>query len=330
MASFDDQKAITEYGCLAAPDPDGLRQMNSRDHTSVYLGIEVLQVDEKEVEAVLYAGSESMNGYGLVHGGALMMLCDIVAGHHMEALGFSAVTLNSSFHFLKGARPGLVYARSHIEKKGRSIVLLTVQVEQEGVLYLTGQISFFLLEPVKKMVCARMKPVPERLTPVDMRAYDKKGEGRHLGFMQLPDRDGHRPLHTLDQVAYSWGMEMVYADDTEAEGVLYAGIEAINGYRTVHGGHLMMLCDTVTGHHLVAMGYSGVTLHTSLQFLTAIKGGVVRCVSRVQKVGRTVAVLSVAVYSGEKLCLTGQVSYYVTGQTKRYAFPRLAPELGRL
>lgn len=98
---------------------------------------------------------------------------------------------------------------------------------------------------------------------------------------------------TVDPFAKSLNMEILWADPQEAEGIMYIDSGILNPYGIVHGGCLVALADTVSGHNLLAAGKICVTLSSTVNFLRPAKGKFVRCHSQVQKLGKQVSVVAV-------------------------------------
>lgn len=104
--------------------------------------------------------------------------------------------------------------------------------------------------------------------------------------------DGHR---TLDPLSKLLNMEMLWANEEEAEGILYVTQAVLNPFGMVHGGCLSSLADTVAGHHIAATGRLCVTLSSSINYLKPAMGEWVRCRSRIRKLGRTVSTLAIEI-----------------------------------
>ena len=115
---------------------------------------------------------------------------------------------------------------------------------------------------------------------------------------------------TIDPFAKIVNYEVLWADPQEAEGVLHVTPTVLNPYGMVHGGCLVALADSVAGHNMAAAGKLCVTQSSTVNFLRPAMGKLVRCHSRIQKVGRQASVVSVEETDEKgKLLLTGLFTF---------------------
>ena len=96
------------------------------------LGIEVVVSTKEEVRARLAWAEERCTAGGVLHGGAIMGLVDS-AGATCAFLNLpedatGTATIDSSTHFLRGAREGYVEAVSRPLHAGRSVVVVQTDV----------------------------------------------------------------------------------------------------------------------------------------------------------------------------------------------------------
>lgn len=94
---------------------------------------------------------ESINIYGVVHGGFLFTLCDTAAGMATYAYEVANSTQNASINFLKGItlEDHKLYVECRSVHKGRSTVVNQVEVTTEsGRLAAVGTYTMFLLKPI--------------------------------------------------------------------------------------------------------------------------------------------------------------------------------------
>ncbi len=95
---------------------------------------------------------ESLNLYGIVHGGFLFTLCDMAAGIASYAYGMTNTTLQGSINFLKAAslEDKTLYVECHSAHKGRSTVVNQVEIRTEdGKQIAIGTFTMFLLKLVE-------------------------------------------------------------------------------------------------------------------------------------------------------------------------------------
>lgn len=96
---------------------------------------------------------ESLNLYGIVHGGFLFTLCDMAAGIASYAYGMTNTTLQGSVNFLKAAtlEDKTLYVECRSAHKGRSTVINQVEISTEGGKRIAiGTFSMFLLRPIEE------------------------------------------------------------------------------------------------------------------------------------------------------------------------------------
>ena len=90
---------------------------------------------------------ESRNPFGMVHGGALYTLADDAAGVAAHSDGRSYVTQHGDLHFLDNRACGSVRALGQVRHRGRSVVLVDVEITDEaGSLLATGAFSYFCVD----------------------------------------------------------------------------------------------------------------------------------------------------------------------------------------
>ena len=88
---------------------------------AVYNGITTHQTGDGTAEAILEIGPDSLNPYGLLHGGAYYTLADCAAGSACRTDGRKYVTLHGSLDFIRSARAGQVTARARVEHRAASV-----------------------------------------------------------------------------------------------------------------------------------------------------------------------------------------------------------------
>lgn len=90
---------------------------------------------------------ESRNPYDMVHGGALYTLADDAAGAAAHSDGRHYVTQHGDLHFLDNRAHGTIRAEGHVRHRGRSTVLVGVDITDEaGVLLAAGEFSYFCVD----------------------------------------------------------------------------------------------------------------------------------------------------------------------------------------
>jgi len=110
---------------------------------AVYNGITTHQTGDGTAEASLEIGPDSLNPYGLLHGGAYYTLADCAAGSACRTDGRKYVTLHGSLDFIRSARAGQVTARARVEHRGRTTCLVSITVDDgAGTVYASGRFTY--------------------------------------------------------------------------------------------------------------------------------------------------------------------------------------------
>ena len=108
----------------------------------------VLDLAEQRIyairQAVLDIVPESLNAWGVLHGGAYYTLADAACGRACREDGRSYVTLNGALSFMKAARSGRVTALARILRRGRSTTVIHVEITSgDKTLLACGEFTFF-------------------------------------------------------------------------------------------------------------------------------------------------------------------------------------------
>ncbi len=114
----------------------------------------------------------------------------------------------------------------------------------------------------------------------------------HIEKLQMYMKNGGR---TLDPFVQMLHIEMLHANEEEAEGILHVTDKVLNPFGMVHGGCISSLADTVAGHHIASTGRLCVTLNCTMNFLKPAMGEWLRCRSKIKKLGKTVSTLELEV-----------------------------------
>ena len=112
-----------------------------------YNHIEMERVEPDRAVFRLEIRPESRNVYGMVHGGAIYTLADNATGSAAHTDGRHYVTQNGSLHFLKNQEEGIIRAVAQVRHRGRSTVLVDVDVVgADDRLLAAGEFSFFCID----------------------------------------------------------------------------------------------------------------------------------------------------------------------------------------
>lgn len=111
---------------------------------ALHNGITSRQIADGEAEAFLDIGPDSLNPYGLLHGGVYYTLADCAGGGACRTDGRKYVTLHGSLDFLRSAKDGRVTARARVEHRGRTTCLTSITISgPDGTVYASGRFTFF-------------------------------------------------------------------------------------------------------------------------------------------------------------------------------------------
>lgn len=115
------------------------------------LGIRVEEIRQGYARTTTAVTTDDENIAGMAHGGLFFSMADTAAGAALSSYGRRGVTLNASFNYLRGAKPGdTLTAEAHEVKHGETICVYDVEIRnQDGTPVSTGTFTFFLLnEPL--------------------------------------------------------------------------------------------------------------------------------------------------------------------------------------
>lgn len=103
--------------------------MGFREHVQ----LQVEPGDEGAGRVVLEASDEHLNQHGSVHGGVLATMLDVAMGTAVAtAGGDSPVTVSLTVTYLEPGRPGRLEAAARVRKRGKRLIVVEGQVEQDG------------------------------------------------------------------------------------------------------------------------------------------------------------------------------------------------------
>lgn len=88
------------------------------------------------------------NIHGILHGGYILLLADCAAGLTAYTDGRGYVTQSQNFNFIRSVASGKVYATGKVVHRGRTVVVVRVQVTDEtGRLLGDGTFNMFAVAP---------------------------------------------------------------------------------------------------------------------------------------------------------------------------------------
>ena len=121
---------------------------NANNPYAALLGIRVEEIGQGTARVSLRLEDKHFNPVGVPHGGVYFSMADTACGSAMASHGYYAVTISTSYEFLRSGRPGdtLTAAATEI-KGGKTICVFDVRItNQEGTLLGTGTFTFYKLD----------------------------------------------------------------------------------------------------------------------------------------------------------------------------------------
>ncbi len=89
-----------------------IKEFLKKDKFAKHCGIELLEVTEGKAKAKLDIQGHHLNSAGLVQGGVIFTLADLVFAAASNSHGTIAVAINASISFLKAATEGTLFAEA--------------------------------------------------------------------------------------------------------------------------------------------------------------------------------------------------------------------------
>ena len=122
-----------------------LENFSRTDALSREMGIQVSKVSPEGAEAEMYITDKQKNYMGMLHGGALFTIADVVAGLCVSYYGEQCVTLSSNLNYLKAVTSGKIIARSSLSRRGRKICVCEIRIySEEEMLICTGTFTMYM------------------------------------------------------------------------------------------------------------------------------------------------------------------------------------------
>jgi len=114
------------------------------------LGISISRIRRGEAILSLEVREEFKQNHGVVHGGVIASLIDTAAALAVATVlgaGEASTTIDLTVHYLRPLRVGKVEAKASILREGRSVIVISVEVEhQSSEIIATGMTAFFRLK----------------------------------------------------------------------------------------------------------------------------------------------------------------------------------------
>lgn len=121
--------------------------INARCNFNIHNGIKVVELGEDfcAVEAELC--DNSMNPWGMAHGGIVYSVCDVAAGVVVSQTERRGVTQSGTVYYLRPSTGSKIRAEGKIIKNGRTVVLVETNVyNDEGVHTARGEFQIYIVD----------------------------------------------------------------------------------------------------------------------------------------------------------------------------------------
>ena len=127
---------------------DKLIYLLSQNKYAQSIGIEILELERGHGKARMKYGENVTNPYGLIHGGCLYSLADIVSGIVACTYGCYVTTLSGNMNYMKAAiNTEYVYCHADILRAGRHIIVAGVRLtNDDNELLDSGEFTFYVTE----------------------------------------------------------------------------------------------------------------------------------------------------------------------------------------
>ncbi len=124
-----------------------LRVMKNNSYMQ-FLGIEMVEMKEGYGLGRIKYKEELLNPYGMLHGGSLYSLADIVAGSVACMCGCFVTTVSGTMNFLLPAvKTEYVYCEAEQLRMGRHLAVFSVRIKDDnGKILDSGEFTFFVTE----------------------------------------------------------------------------------------------------------------------------------------------------------------------------------------
>ena len=115
-----------------------------------YNNIKLIDYDRKSATMEVVIDENSLNPYGIVHGGLIFTLADTSMGVISRTTGKLAVTLNSQINYLKPGIGNKLISKAKAIKIGKTTALLTADIYDElNNLIASSNATYYFLDEKK-------------------------------------------------------------------------------------------------------------------------------------------------------------------------------------
>lgn len=123
-----------------------LEIINKRCPYNVYNGINAVDIGEDFCVIEGELKNETLNPWGMAHGGFVYSLCDVASGVVVGIGGRTGVTLSSNMHYFHPSKGSRLRAEGRIVKDGKNVVVVeTLVFDGSGTLTAKGSFEIFIV-----------------------------------------------------------------------------------------------------------------------------------------------------------------------------------------
>lgn len=107
---------------------EAIKDFFRKDLFAGFVGIELISAGDGRARARLEIHDHHLNGFGLVHGGAIFALADLAFAAAANSRGRAAVAIHCSISYLKAATGGCLFAEAEEVSCGPKIAAYTIRI----------------------------------------------------------------------------------------------------------------------------------------------------------------------------------------------------------
>lgn len=106
----------------------------------------ILESNEKTSKVKMNISENSLNPYGIVHGGLIFSMGDTVMGITIRSTGRDAVTLDGTINYLKPGKGKYLIATSKVIKVGKttSVLMANIYNDKEELIAVMSATYYFI------------------------------------------------------------------------------------------------------------------------------------------------------------------------------------------
>lgn len=108
--------------------------------------IKIIEVGKESSTVRLDIDEDSLNPYGIVHGGLIFSIGDTVMGVQCRTTGRNAVTLSANIDYIKPGQGKYLIAKSEVIKMGKTTSFLKARIyDEKGSLIATMSSTYYFI-----------------------------------------------------------------------------------------------------------------------------------------------------------------------------------------